>query len=184
MVGDVPVLETARLLLRGWRAEDVAPYAAMLADADTARFIRRSGRPASAAEAWGEAAFFIGHWQLLGFGMFVVEERGSGAFLGRVGPIRPPGWPGIEIAWALMAGARGNGFAVEAARAAIAWTFEQLQPPRIVSVIDPRNLPSRRVAERLGQERTGESFAPFGQRCDLWALTAEGWAAAGAGVPL
>lgn len=114
-----PTLRTERLILRGWEASDFAPYAAMMADPETVRFITRSGRPYSDAQTWGEMAFLIGHWQLLGQGMFVVEEEGSGAFLGRIGPLHPPHWPGLEIAWALAPAARGRGYATEAAKAAI-----------------------------------------------------------------
>ncbi|HEX8571800.1 MAG TPA: GNAT family N-acetyltransferase [Allosphingosinicella sp.] len=168
-----PVLRTARLTLRGWRPEDFAPYSAMLADPETARFITRRGEPCSEPEAWAETAFLVGHWQLLGFGMFVVEERSTGAFLGRVGPLQPPGWPGFEIAWALAPEARGKGYAAEAARAAIGWAFERFEPPRIISVIDPANAASRRVAERLGERCTSEQFAPFGRPCDIWEIRRE-----------
>ena len=170
-----PILETPRLILRGWRAEDFAPYAAMMADPDTARFITRTGKPHGEREAWSETAFMIGHWQLLGYGMFVVEERATGAFLGRVGPLQPKGWPGLEIGWGLAPEARGRGYAVEAAQAATDWAFETFAPPRIVSIIDPRNDASRRVAERLGERRTDEQFAPFGAPCDIWELTEADW---------
>ncbi len=53
-----PTLETSRLILRGWRVEDIEPYAAMLADPATARFITRRGRPYGSAEAWAETALF------------------------------------------------------------------------------------------------------------------------------
>ncbi len=176
-----PVLETPRLLLRGWRPEDFAPYAAMLADPETARFITRRGRPYGEREAWAEAAFLVGHWQLLGFGMFVVEERAGGAFLGRVGALQPIGWPGFEIGWALAPAARGRGFAEEAARAAIGWSFDRFAPDRIVSLIDPLNLASRRLAERLGERRTADRFAPFGDPCDVWEIGREQWRAGRAG---
>jgi RimJ/RimL family protein N-acetyltransferase len=176
-----PTLETGRLLLRGWRPEDFQPYAAMLADPETARFITPTGRPATEAEAWNETAWLIGHWQLLGFGMFVVEERSTGAFLGRVGPLRPPRWPGFEIAWSLAPAARGKGYATEAARAAIGWSFDTFPLERIVSVIDPRNGSSRKVAERLGERRSGEQFAPFRHPCDVWTLSRKEWSAQSGG---
>lgn len=178
MSGATPTLETPRLILRGWGPGDFAPYAAMLADPETARFITRKGRPLSEGEAWAEIAFFIGHWQLLGHGMFVVEARAGGAFLGRVGALHPPGWPGLEIAWALAPAARGQGYAGEAARAAIGWAFESFAPERIVSVIDPANAASRRLAERLGERRTAETFAPFGTSCEIWEVRRRDWPAA------
>lgn len=168
-----PTLETPRLILRGWRPEDFAPYAAMLGDPETARFITARGGALTEAEAWSETAWLVGHWRLLGFGMFVVEERSTGAFLGRVGPLRPPLWPGFEIAWSLAPGARGTGYATEAARAAIDWSFETFPLDRIVSVIDPRNEASRKVAERLGERRTDELFTPFRDPCEVWELRRE-----------
>jgi RimJ/RimL family protein N-acetyltransferase len=172
-----PTLETPRLILRGWRPEDFEPYAAMLADGETARFITLQGRALTAAEAWNETVWLIGHWQLLGYGMFVVEERGTGAFLGRAGPLHPPAWPDFEIAWALAPHARGKGYAAEAARATIDWSFAALGRERVVSIIDPRNLASIRVAERLGHRRTGETFTPLRAPCDIWEIRREDWPA-------
>jgi len=171
-----PILETPRLILRGWRPEDLAPYAAMMADAGTARFITRKGLPYSQDQTWAEMALIVGHWQLLGFGLFVVEERAGGAFLGRVGPLRPPGYPGLEIAWGLAHAARGKGFAVEAARAAIDWSFETFPLTRIVSLIHPDNFASQRVAERLGERRTDAQYAPFHDLCDIWEIRRDHWA--------
>ena len=107
--------------------------------------------------------------------MFVVEERSTGVFLGRVGPLRPPAWTEYEIAWSLAPGARGRGYATEAARAAIDWSFEHFPLDRIVSVIDPRNEASRKVAERPGEQRTEERFTPFRDPCDVWEMRREAW---------
>lgn len=170
-----PTLKTPRLTLRGWRPEDLAPYAAMLADPETARFITRKGLPYSESQTWAEIALLIGHWQLLGHGMFVVEERATGAFLGRVGPLQPPGYPGFEIAWGLTPAARGKGYATEAARAAIDWSFERFPLDRIISLIHPDNRASQSVATRLGERRTDEQFAPFRDPCDIWEVARGDW---------
>jgi RimJ/RimL family protein N-acetyltransferase len=173
-----PALETPRLILRGWRPDDFEPYAAMLADDETARFITAKGRALSKAEAWNETVWLIGHWQLLGYGMFVVEERSTGAFLGRIGPLNPPWWPAFEMAWSLAPWALGKGYATEAARAAIGWSFESFPLERIVSIIHPLNRASQKVAERLGQRRTDEQFTPFRDACDVWEIRREDWPAA------
>ena len=170
-----PTLETPRLTLRGWRPDDFEAYAELLADPDSARFITFTGRPYSKAQAWAEMAFLTGHWQMLGYGMFVVEERETGDFLGRAGPLQPHGWPGFEIAWALTAGARGKGYATEAAQAAIDWSFTSLSIERIISIIHPANQASQSVARRLGEVRTNEHFSPFGEQCEIWQLERLDW---------
>ena len=172
-----PRLSTERLVLRGWRPDDFPAYAAMLGDSGTARFITWAGRALDEREAWTEMAYLVGHWQILGYGMFVVEERATCAFLGRVGPLHPKGWPGVEMAWALVPAARGRGYAAEAARAAIDWSFATLDLERIVSIIDPRNTASEKVASTLGQRRTGERFTPFRDPCDIWEIRREDWPA-------
>jgi RimJ/RimL family protein N-acetyltransferase len=88
-----PVIETERLKLRQWCGADVAPNAAMLSDPGTARFIAADGKPpTSELMGWRNAAVMAGHWALHGAGMFVVEEKSSGKFVGRVGPWFSPGW--------------------------------------------------------------------------------------------
>lgn len=170
-----PILETARLRLRGWRSDDILQYSNLVGDPDTARFITRTGKPYTSAQAWAEVAFFVGHWQMLGYGMFVVEERGSGDFLGRVGALQPPGWPALEVAWALCRSSRGQGFATEAAEAAIEWAFQNLDTERIISVIHSENQASQSVAKRLGESRTSEQFSPFGEPCDVWEVIRIEW---------
>jgi RimJ/RimL family protein N-acetyltransferase len=84
---DGPIIETPRLMLRPWRSGDIAANAAMLSDPDTARFITPDGKPVTTEiGGWRNAAMISGHWALHGFGMFAVEEKSSGLYVGRVGP--------------------------------------------------------------------------------------------------
>jgi len=93
-----PVIETGRLKLRMWQESDIAPNTAMLADPDTARFITVDGKPITdELVGWRNAAVMSGHWALHGFGYFVVEEKSTGKFAGRVGSWLPPSWP--TTAW-------------------------------------------------------------------------------------
>ena len=86
-----PVIETERLILRRWRDSDIEPNTAMLADPATARFITSDGKAVTDAfVGWRNAAIMAGHWALHGFGMFVVEEKQTGRFVGRVAMVA--GW--------------------------------------------------------------------------------------------
>ena len=168
-----PVIETERLVLRTWRSADIAPNTAMLSDADTARFITPDRKPVTdALVGWRNAAIMAGHWALYGAGMFVVEEKSSGQFAGRVGLWFPPTWPGFEVGWGIAKEFRGKGYAVEAARAAIDWAFATFDLEQVIHSIDPANLASQGVARRLGADKRGQAEL-FGHVVDLW-VTARG----------
>jgi RimJ/RimL family protein N-acetyltransferase len=170
-----PVIVTERLLLRQWRGDDVAPNTAMLADPGTARFITADGKPVtSELNGWRNAAIMAGHWVLHGVGMFVVEEKSSGKFVGRVGPWFPPGWPGFEVGWGIATEFRGKGFALEAARASIDWAFATFEVDKIIHCIDRENTASQAVARRLGASKDGE-FDLFGHVADVWVTRRDAW---------
>jgi ribosomal-protein-alanine N-acetyltransferase len=95
-------------------------------------------------------ALFLGEWTLHGHGMWAVEHRADGRLIGRVGFLEPEGWPGCELGWLLARDAWGQGFAQEAARAAIACGREQLGLGELISLIRPDNRRSIALAERLG----------------------------------
>src|SRR5438105_12804596 len=173
---DGPVIETKRLILRQWRASDVAPNTAMLSDPPTARFITADGKPITEAmNGWRNAAIMAGHWVLNGVGMFVVEEKSSSQYAGRVGPWFPPGWPGFEVGWGLAKEFRGKGYALEAARAAIDWSFSTFDIERIIHCIDRENEASKAVARRLGASIEGETML-IGHAADVWVTRRSAWA--------
>lgn len=151
-----PVLQTERLILRGFEERDLDACAAMQADAEVMRFISPSG-PRDRAVTWRDMAQAIGHWALRGHGLWALEEKGTGSFLGRVGIIRPEGWPEIELAYSLARGAWGRGFATEAGRAALDWAFGALSVPRVASFIAAGNAASQAVSRRLGAASEGEA---------------------------
>lgn len=86
----------------------------------------------------------------------VVEERGGGAFAGEVYLFWRSGLHGqVELGWVLNPRCHGRGYATEAAGAMLALAFDQLGAHRVFARIDPRNGPSRRVAQRLGMRHEG-----------------------------
>ena len=174
---DIPRLETPRLILRALDPEaDWDGYAAMLADSETARFI---GGVQSRAQAWRSIATMIGHWAIRGYGMFAVEERASGRFVGRVGPWYPGEWPGYEVGWTIIRDCWGQGYAVEAAAAAMDHAFDRLGWNQVIHIVQPENRPSVRVAEKLGSRLFDriDSLPGFGVAADIWGQSAADWRA-------
>lgn len=157
-----PRIETERLVLREWLDSDFEAWARMEADESVMRWVGRDRKTADRTEAWRAMAMFIGHFYLRGYTMFAVEEKRSGAFVGRVGPWKPEGWPDLEIGWAIDRSRWECGYATEAARAAAAWTHEVLHADHVVHFIEPDNIRSIRVAEKLGARVAG-SYQLFGK---------------------
>lgn len=143
-------LETDRLLLRPFEERDLDDYARLCAAPEVMRYIG-DGRTLGRAEAWRQMAFFLGHWQLRGYGLWAAELKQSGALVGRIGLHNPEGWPGLEVGWLLDRVAWGQGLATEGGRAALDFAFTTLGADRVISVIQPGNTKSIRVAERLGE---------------------------------
>lgn len=167
-------LETDRLLLRMWRAEDFESYAKICADPEVMRYLV-DGRPLARAEAWRQMAFLIGHWYLRGYGYWAVEEKASRNLIGRIGFMNPEGWPGFEIGWTLARECWGKGYATEGARRALEYAFTEMGCAHVISLIHPENQASIRVAERLGEALEGRT-APFEQLVLIYGINRERWA--------
>ena len=165
-VFDIPTITTDRLHLRGFRPSDVEPYADMMADPSVTQFLSAGG-PLSAVDAWRQLAMLAGHWTLRGFGIWAVEERSTGQFIGRVGCFEPEGWPGFEIGYVLARAAWGKGYALEAAQASLRYARTVLERDDILSVIRPGNVGSIRVATTLGAV-CAERIEFFGAPADLY----------------
>jgi RimJ/RimL family protein N-acetyltransferase len=169
-----PTLETARLTLRPTRPEDFEGWAALMAD-EASKYI---GGPQTRSVAWRGFMTMAGAWAIQGYGMFSVIEKASGRWIGRVGPWVPDGWPGTEVGWGLLPAAYGRGYATEAAAASIDWAFDALGWSDVIHCIDPANVASQRVAERLGSINRGPGRLPAPHESvsvDLWGQTREQW---------
>jgi RimJ/RimL family protein N-acetyltransferase len=147
----VAELTTPRLVLRQWREDDLAPFAALNADPEVMRHL-----PAMMTRAQSDAFAAHIHETIArqGWGLWAVEVRGLAPFIGFVGLGRP-GFdahftPAVEIGWRLDRRHWGNGYATEAAAAALTFAFEDLNLPEVVSFTAPPNERSVRVMRRLG----------------------------------
>ena len=174
-----PIIRTARLLMRPPIASDLDGWAAFMADETAMRFM---GGVQTRPVAWRSMAGAAGSWALQGFGLFSVmlREAGpkAGCWIGRVGPLRPEGWPCGEIGWGLLPAFQGRGYALEAASAAVAFAFDQLGWGSIGHVIDPENRASIALARRLGSSLRGPTAlpAPYAdERVDLWGQDRAEW---------
>ena len=170
-------IETSRLVLRPPRLEDLDAWTEMMADEPTARFI---GGVMPRATCWRQLMTMIGSWHAHGFAMFSVIERASGRWIGRLGPWQPEGWPGTEIGWSIVRDCWGKGYAVEGAAASTDWALDHLAWTDVIHSIDPNNLASQRVAEKLGSRNRGPGSLPTpfeNSRIDIWGQTREEWRA-------
>jgi RimJ/RimL family protein N-acetyltransferase len=160
---EIPTLLTERLRLRPFRRSDIDDYAALNADPEVVRYLGGGGTW-DRGRSWRHLAFLIGHWHLGGTGMWALEHRETGAFMGLAGFADPEGWPGFELAWTLARRWWGHGYATEAARAALDHAFNVWRKDRVISMIHPENHASIRVAERLGETLQDRIASPMGER--------------------
>jgi RimJ/RimL family protein N-acetyltransferase len=145
-------LVSERLTLDLPTVADFDECAAMYSDAGVVRYI--GGRPFTREESWARLLRHVGHWQLMGFGFWVVRERIGGRYVGEVGFAEfrrdlEPGFEGTpEMGWVLSPDAQGKGYAAEAANAGLGWFDRQIGKGRTVCMIDPENAASLRVAAK------------------------------------
>lgn len=139
-------------MLRRPTASDAAWVAALFACPEVARY--PWGRPLTESEAVGLLRRWLWHWETQGFGTWIVGLRdgvGEAGVLGLTVPdFLPEILPAVEVGWRLHPEYWGRGIASEGAQAAVAFAWEELGLDRLVSVVQPGNARSRRVAERLG----------------------------------
>ena len=158
---EAPVVETPRLILRGYVIEDFPHVVATWADSEVVRYI--SGRPFTEEETWTRFLRNIALWPMLGYGYWAATERSTGRYVGDVGFADfkreiEPSLKGVpEIGWVLSSWAHGMGYATEAARAAIGWLESAQKPQRTVCIINDDNSASIRVAEKVGYREFARS---------------------------
>ena len=151
---NVPVLETARLTLRPHRLADFEASFSMWSDPIVTRHI--GGKPSTEQQTWSRLMGYVGHWSLLGFGYWVLEEKTTGSFLGELGfanfrrDIAPSMKSAPELGWALASRFHGQGYATEAVGAAVAWGDARFGAARTVCLINAANVASIRVAQKCG----------------------------------
>jgi len=164
------IRETARLLLRPPTAEDLEPFVEIHEHPQVLRFLSGIGPATGRIASWRLLALLIGHWHLRGYGQWAIVEKATGELIGRVGLWYPEGWPGIELGGGIKHSRWDNGFATEGAKAAADFAFNEVGADRIISMIQPDNPRSIRVAQKIG-ETFAESRQFNSQQLDVYAMT-------------
>ena len=160
----IPTLETDRLSLRCPEESDLDPLQAFYAS-DRAGYV---GGSMSRIDCWRYLAGVVGHWHFRGWGRWSVVERETDRAAGLVGLHAPEGWPEPEISWTLYDGFEGRGIAMEAALEARRYAYEVAGWTTAISLVDPGNIRSIRLAQRLGALHDGQfEHAVYGMM-DIW----------------
>lgn len=151
-------LSTGRLLIRSWREDDIAPYAAIVAKPEVMRHIG-DGSTRTAEEAARFVRGVIARGRDRGWILWAVEERASGQLIGFCGFAEYGA--AVEIGWRLDSDRWGRGYGTEAARAALAHGLQTYRFPYVCSIAQVGNLASIRIMEKIGlsfeREGTDES---------------------------
>jgi RimJ/RimL family protein N-acetyltransferase len=154
---ETPVLSTARLRLRGFRADDLPAHRAAVDDDPAVTWARTRFSLADSLRRWADR---LDGWERDGFGMWIAEVAATGTVIGHAGLQRLDGSEDVELGYYLGRSAWGQGYATEAARACLAWGFAEAGLRRIVAVVRTENDASRNVLHKLGfrHERDGTFY--------------------------
>ena len=169
-------LPTARLLLRRWRSSDLDSLAQMFAQPEVWEFPFARGLTREETEL--RLSRYIETWEHDGFGKYAVELSGDGPLIGCVG-LELETWfheieGEVEIGWRLDPRYWGDGYATEAALASLKVGFDRLGLDRIVAVVEPANLASLRLAEKIGLRVVRETLEPkFGRLLEVFVVERE-----------
>jgi len=167
------ILETERLRLRKMTMDDAKNLLKIFSDPVAMSFY-------PGTKTFDETIKWIkwtqSNYDKFGIGLWIVERKNDGVFVGQCGlvPQEVNGQPEIEIGYLFVRTYWGQGFATEAAMGCRDWGFKHLDSPRLISLIDPSNAPSIRVAERLGMKLSGSTIK-WNKFIDVYAISRDTW---------
>jgi RimJ/RimL family protein N-acetyltransferase len=162
LVQSAPTLETERLILRAFRKDDLDAHAATLGDQEVMRHI--GGKPVIREDSWRRLMSGVGSWVLNGLGPWAVERKSDGRMVGHCGffnferDMTPSILGEPEMGWIFDRSVHGQGIAFEACRAALDWAERELAANSYPAIIDIENVPSMKLAEKLGFVRQPDGF--------------------------
>src|SRR5215213_4903894 len=154
MPSSAPRLETERLILREFRRDDLDAFAATMADPEVVRHL--AIEPLGREDSFRRLFLAAGQWPILGMGMWAVELKADGRMIGHLGffdmerDMTPSLIGQPEMGWIFDSSVHGQGIAREACEAALQWADRELGSVEIPAIISIENVPSMKLAERLG----------------------------------
>jgi len=166
-----PRLETARLILRPFRKDDLDDFASTMADPEIVRHL--AIEPLSREDSLRRIFLAAGQWPIIGMGMWAVERKSDGRMVGHLGffdmerDMEPSLVGQPEMGWIFDRSVHGQGIAAEACQAALGWAEQEFGSVEIPAIINTDNFPSMKLAEKLGFVREpdgvykGEPIAIF-----------------------
>jgi ribosomal-protein-alanine N-acetyltransferase len=166
-MSDLDLLETERLVLSGWRMDQVDDLVRLHGTEDIARYLSVSGAPWSREQAEAALAHWIDLFETRRLGKLRLTRKSDGALVGRAGfGIYPPtGEP--EIGYALFQEHHGQGYATEAATALRDWIFRDTDASHFIGFADTRNAPSLAILRKIGMVPTRVEVEPNGLLCQF-----------------
>jgi RimJ/RimL family protein N-acetyltransferase len=178
-IGARDVLESERLRLRRLGRGDAAFVLRLVNDPDWRRYIGDRGvRTLGDAERYidsGPVAMYERH----GFGLLAVEKKDEPAPIGICGLLKRETLPDVDIGFAFLPEFRGRGYALEAARATLAWARDVLRLPRVIAITVPENARSRALLEKIGLRYEHTTILPDGAAAAVFGVTWPGREPAG-----
>ena len=156
-----PTLETERLVLRAFTRDDLDAHAATLGDEEVMRHI--GGKPMGREDAWRRLMSGVGMWPLIGMGAWAIELKADRRMVGHCGffqfhrDMEPQILGEPEMGWIFDRSVHGQGIAYEACAAALKWAEQELSAESYPAIIDLENVPSMKLAERLGFVRQADA---------------------------
>ena len=161
---EIPTFEEGCLRYRAPRREDFDTYAAFRMS-DRAKGV---GGPYNLSDSFDSFLELTGHWQMRGYGRWMIADLETDAPLGVVGPFFPIDWPEPEIAWSLFAGAEGRGLAFEAAQFCRRYAYDVLGWSTAISCTMPDNTRSIALAKRMGATQEADFQHPEIGPLNVW----------------
>lgn len=161
---DIPEIQTGRLRLLPPSAACEPAYQRFYTDGGASRFY---GGPLTPGAAWARLAADLGSWGLQGFGVWALQRKAEGDFVGVCGFWQGKGWP-RELTWWLLPEPRGRGLAKEASLAAVAHAYDVFGWPDVTTYMQDENAAARRLVLALGGRSLGRQRFPDGLERDLY----------------